>query len=161
MFDALPVGFHFVVVFELLQGPSDIRFQEVSGLNVSTEFESLTEGGENRFTHQLPTRLSFGDITLKRSSPIGSSVSSWARKAMENFEYQPVNVMISLLDANHLPLRNWYVVNAVPKQLDISGFNAMNSELVIETLTLSYHYFTYTDPMTIAGDVAGAVGLSI
>ena len=46
---------HFLVVFELLpQFPYDTRWQEVSGLTVSTEFESWPEGGENRFVHQLP-----------------------------------------------------------------------------------------------------------
>ena len=49
-------GFHFLVVFELLpQFPNDVRFQEVTGLTVSTEFEAWPEGGENRF-EQCPDR---------------------------------------------------------------------------------------------------------
>ena len=161
MFEYPQPGFHFSVVFELPQFPSDIRFQEVSGLSVSTEFEALPEGGENRFTHQLPVRLNYGDITLKRGTPLGSGVSYWARKALEDFEFQPANVMISLLNDKHIPLYNWYVVNAIPKRLEISGFNAMRSEIVIETLVLTYNYFTYADPISLALDAAAALGGSI
>jgi phage tail-like protein len=163
MFDNPPVGFHFLVVFELPQFPTDIRFQEVSGLSVSAEFEALSEGGENRFTHQLPVKLSYGDITLKRGTPLGSGVSWWARKALEDFEFSPVNVLISLLNDQHIPLYNWYVVNAIPKRLEVTGLNAMQSEIAIETLVLTYHYFTYADPVSRALDAAAALsgGVSI
>lgn len=161
MFDLPLAGYHFSVVFELPQFPSDIRYQEVSGLTVSAEFESLSEGGENRFTHQLPARLNYGDLTLKRSAPIGSGVSYWARKALEEFEFKPANLLISLLTKDHIPLANWYVVNAFPKRLDISGFNAMQSEIVTETLVLGYHYFTYVDPASLALDAAAAVSGSV
>lgn len=161
MFDYPQSGLHFSVVFELLpQFPNDIRFQEVSGLSVSTEFEALEEGGENRFTHQLPKRLNYGDITLKRGKFLGSGVLHWARQALENFDYSPTNVMISLLNEDHIPLYNWYVINAVPKRLEVSGINAMNAELVIETLVLSYQYFKYYDPVSVALDAAGALSAS-
>jgi phage tail-like protein len=155
-------GFHFLVVFELpLQTPNDVRFQEVSGLTVSTEFEAWPEGGENRFAHQLPKGLQFGELVLKRGKFLGSGILQWARKAMESFEFTPVNVMISLLNDEHLPLYNWYVVNAVPKRLEISGINAMNNEILVETLALNYQYFKYYDPATVALDAAAAVGAAI
>ena len=155
-------GFHFLVVFELLpQFPNDVRFQEVSGLTVSTEFESWPEGGENRFAHQLPKNLQFGELVLKRGKFLGSGILQWARKAMEQFQYKPTNLMISLLDDNHLPIYNWYVVNAVPKRLEISGINAANNEILVETLALTYQYFKYYDPASIALDAAGAIGASI
>lgn len=161
MFDYPPPGFHFSVVFELPQFPRDIRFQEVSGLAVSTEFEALPEGGENRFSHQLPVRLNYDNITLKRGTPLGSGVSYWARKALEDFEFQPVNLLISLLNDKHIPLYNWYVVNAVPQRLEVSGLNAMQSGIAIETLVLSYQYFTYADPVSLALDAAAAVSGSV
>ncbi len=163
-FDYPAPGFHFLVVFELLQQfPNDVRFQEVSGLSVSTEFEAWPEGGENRFAHQLPKNLQFSELVLKRGKFMGSGVLQWARQAMEGFQFKPTNLMISLLDDTHLPLYNWYVVNAVPKRLEISGINAMNNEILVETLALNYQYFKYYDPATVALDaasaVAGALGL--
>jgi len=155
-------GFHFLVVFELLpQLPNDTRWQEVSGLTVSTEFEAWPEGGENRFSHQLPKSLQFGELVLKRGKFMGSGVLHWARKAMENFEYKPTNVMISLLDEEHLPIYNWYVVGAVPKRLEISGINAGSNEILVETLALQYQYFKYTDAASLALDAAAAIRGSI
>ncbi|ETX04321.1 phage tail protein [Candidatus Entotheonella palauensis] len=148
-------GFHFLVLFELFpQFPNDIRFQEVSGLAVSTKFQPWTEGGENRFTHQLPVGLQFNDVVLKRGRLPGSGILNWARQAVEHFEFKPTNLMISLLNETHLPIYNWYVVNAVPKRLEISGINAMTNEVVVETLTLTYQYFKYYDTTN------PAVGLS-
>jgi phage tail-like protein len=137
-----PVGFHFSVAFELFpQTQQDFRFQEVSGLNVEMEMETIKEGGNNRFSYQLPVRARYDDITLKRGMFIGSGIVLWCRKAMENFEFQPTNVLISLLDENHLPLYNWYVVNAIPKKWQISNLNASENAVVIESLVLSYQYF--------------------
>ncbi len=155
-------GFHFAVVFELLpQFPNDVRFQQVSGLTATTEFQPWPEGGENRFTHQLPKALKFGDLVLKRGKFLGSGILHWARKAIERFEYEPTNLMISLLNEDTVPLYNWYVVNAVPKALDISGIDAMNSQIVVESLTLSYQYFKYYDPASIALDAAAGLSASV
>jgi phage tail-like protein len=159
-------GFHFAVIFELFpQFPNDIRFQSVSGLTVSTQFQAWPEGGENRFSHQLPTRLQFSELVLKRGKFLGSGVLHWAKKAFEDFEFKPTNLMISLLNEQHLPLYNWYVVNAIPKRLEISGVDAMTNELVVETLALEYQYFKYYDPASIALDaaasLAGSVSISI
>ena len=155
------VGFHFLVTFELFpQLPNDLRFQEVSGLTVNMEMESLKEGGENRFVHQLPVRTSYNELVLKRGKFLGSGVLHWCKNAMENFEFKPTNIMISLLNDDHLPLYNWYVINAIPKKLEISGFNAERGEVVIETMTLNYQYFKYYDPASVAMDLAGALTAS-
>src|SRR5262245_24043956 len=155
-------GFHFIVIFELMpQFPYDTRWQEVSGLTVSTEFEAWPEGGENRFAHQLPKSLQFGELVLKRGKFMGSGVLHWARKAMENFEYKPTNLIISLLDEDHLPIYNWRVTGAVPKRLEVSGMNAGSNEILVETLALQYQYFKYMDPASLALDAASAIAGSI
>jgi len=154
------VGFSFLVVFEILpQFPNDIRFQEVTGLSVDVEMETKAEGGELRFVHQLPVRTKYGNVTLKRGKTLGSGILHWYRRAMEHFEFKPSNVLISLMDENNIPLFNWYLVNAIPKRLEVSGINAQNNEIVIESLELSYQYFKYYDPVSLALDLAaGAAG---
>ncbi len=162
MFEYPQVGFHFLVTFELFpQFPNDLRFQEVSGLSVNMDYEPYKEGGENRFIHQLPVRTSYSELVLKRGKFMGSGILHWCKDAIENFEFKPTNILISLLDQNHLPLYNWYVINAIPKKLDISGFNAERSEVVVETLTLHYQYFKYYDPLSAAMDLAGSLTASL
>jgi len=159
-------GWHFLAVFELFpQLPNDVRFQEVTGLNVTMELEPYKEGGENRFIHQLPVRTSFSELVLKRGKFLGSGILSWCTDAIENFNFKPTNILISLLTDEHLPLYNWYVVGAVPKRLEVSGFSAERSEIVIETLALSYRYFKYYDPanaaLGLAGQLTGAISGSV
>ncbi len=137
-----PVGFHFNVAFELFpQTPNDFRFKEVSGLGAEIEMETVKEGGNNRFVHNLPLRTKYDDLVLKRGLFIGSGIIKWCRDAIENFDFHPLNVMISLLNAEHLPLYNWHVINAIPKSWKVSNFNAEENSIVVETLTLSYQYF--------------------
>ncbi len=154
---APPVGFHFLVVFELFpQTPQDFRFQEVSGLDVEMEMEPVKEGGQNRFTHQLPVRARYTDITLKRGLFIGSGITLWCKNAIEDFLFLPTNVLISLLSPEHLPLQSWYVVNAVPKKIQVSNFNAEQNSVVVESLVLSYNYFT---PIGVESLFSGAASI--
>lgn len=134
-----PVGFHFSVSFEPF--PDDFRFQEISGLDVEMEMETFTEGGQNRFSWQLPKRTRYSDITLKRGLLIGSEIISWCKDATENFIFQPVNINIQLLNEKHESIQIWYVVNAIPKKWSVSNFNAQENSIVIESITLSYQFF--------------------
>ena len=135
-------GFHFSVAFELFpQRDIDFRFREVSGLTVSVDTEDVREGGENRFVHKLPEKTTYSDIVLKRGFFTGSNIIDWCRDAIENFNFKPTNVLISLLNEKHEPITSWHIVHAIPTRWEISSFNAEQSEVVIETLTLSYHYF--------------------
>lgn len=161
-FDTPQVGFHFLVLFEILpQFPQDVRFQEVSGLTVDMEMETVAEGGEHRFVHNLPVRSKYGDVTLKRGKFLGSGVLHWARQALDEFRFKPSNVLISLMNADHVPLYNWYLINAIPKKLEISSFNAGNNEIVVETLVLSYQYFKYYDPISVGLDLAAGLSASV
>jgi hypothetical protein len=45
--------------------------------------------------------------------------------------------------------------------LEISGFNAMNNEIVVETLALNYQYFKYYDPVSITLDAAAGATASV
>ena len=154
VFDAPQVGYHFLVLFEIFpQFPNDVKFQEVSGLSVDIEMESKIEGGENRFVHNLPVRSKFGDVTLRRGKFLGSGILHWCKQAIEDFNFKPSNVLISLMNSEHIPLYNWYLINAIPKRLEISGFNAERSEIVVESLVLSYQFFKYYDPVSIGLDL--------
>ena len=137
-----PVGFHFGITFELFpQSPNDFRFQKVQGLSVTVETEDFAEGGENRFVHQLPKRTKYADLTLSRGMFIGSGIVYWCKDAIENFNFLPTNITITLLNEVHVPISAWYVVGAYPIEWAIGDFNAEESKVVIETIKLKYRYF--------------------
>ena len=83
----------------------------------------------------------------------------WCKNAFENFVFEPVNIIISLLNENHIPIQSWYVVNAIPKKWSVSSFNAEQSSIVIESITLSYQYFNIIS-LDSALSLAGSIGAS-
>lgn len=137
------VGFHFSVNFELIpQFSIDTKFQSVSGLKVTLETEAYKEGGENRFKHNLPLNSGYSDLVLKRGLTSNlSGLTMWCNEALENFVFSPANLVISLLNENGIPVKVWYVSHAIPLSYTFSDFNAEESNIVIETITLKYNFF--------------------
>lgn len=137
-----PVGFHFKVTFESLSTKdSDNSFQSVSGLSVDLETEEIAEGGENRFKYKIPVRSKFPNLVLKRGLLVNSEVIKWCKKALENFEIEPLDITVMLLDENHEALQTWNIIRAYPVRWNVGDLNAEESKLVIETLELTYNYF--------------------
>ena len=134
-------SFHFSVIFLGLGPNIEIGFQSVSGLSATIETETIGEGGENRFKHQLPTGVSFQNLTLKRSLRISSTVTAWCEDAIEKFIFKPTDLLVVLHNELHLPLYTWKVVNAYPVSWSVSDFDAESSALAIESLELKYQYY--------------------
>ena len=162
MFEYPLTGFHFLVVFEIFpQLPNDFRFQEVTGLTTDVNLETYNEGGENRFVHRLPGRTKYADLVLKRGMTLVSGVAAWCLDAIENFNYQPTNLLVSLLNEQHLPVSSWYVVNAIPIKYDISGLHAEQSKIVIESITLRYEYYRTLNQSAVVGAVGSLLSGSV
>lgn len=138
-----PRSFHFLVSFlDVGDSAKDIGFQSVSGLNVSMDLETYREGGENRFVHQLPVKSNYSDLTLKRGIVLDSTLIKWCTDTFESMIVKPTDLVISVLNDDHEPLLSWNVKHAWPKKWTVSDLNAESSELVIESMELTYHYFT-------------------
>jgi phage tail-like protein len=146
-----PVGFHFKVEFLGLKAKKDDhQFQSVSGLSIDLETEEIAEGGENRFKHKIPVKTKFPNLVLKRGMLLDSAVIDWCKKALENFEFEPIDITVSLLEkssggsteSDSVPIQSWNIVHAYPVKWTVSDFNAEENKYVIETLEISYNYFT-------------------
>jgi len=130
------------VEFGISQNKNDVRFQSVSGLSVEYDMEEYKEGGENRFTHKLPVRTKYADMVLKRGMLTDSEVIQWFFNAFRDREFVPTDVNVILMNEQSEPLRTWKVAHAIPKKWLMSDLNANDNAIVIETLELSYRYFT-------------------
>lgn len=138
-----PVGFHFrVEVLGLKPNDNDTRFTEVSGLSMEMATEEVAEGGQNRFLQKYPVRAKYPELVLKRGLLTGSEVVGWVRACIEDFDVEPKNVDVHLLNEAHEPLLTWHVVNAFPTRWAASDLNATSNSVVVETLQLFYQYFT-------------------
>jgi phage tail-like protein len=143
------VNFHFQVQFPF--DPSgvtiDVAFQSVSGLDSTLETEPVKEGGENRFTHVVPVRRKYGPLVLKRGllGPDQSILTNYLMQVFANDVFTPFDtVTIHLLDESHQTLLCWSVNNVWPTSWKIGELNAMQGEVLIETLELNYNQLVLT-----------------
>ena len=137
-----PWGFYYRVEFNISKDKNDVRFQSVSGLSVEYDYENFKEGGENRFEHKLPVRTKYADMLLKRGMLTNSEVIKWFFKAFRDREFNPTDINVILMNEKGEPLRTWKVSHAIPKKWLISDLNANDNAIVVETMELSYRYFT-------------------
>jgi phage tail-like protein len=145
-----PWGFYYKVEFIIgslgTLPADDARFQTVSGLSVEYDYESFKEGGENRFEHKLPVRTKYADLMLKRGMLTDSGVIKWFLTAFRDREFSPADINVILMNERGDPLRTWNVAQAIPKKWLVSDLNANESSVVIETMELTYRYFTIQPP---------------
>jgi phage tail-like protein len=145
-----PACFHFKVELNGVDGAnsdSEQRFQEVSGLSVEVETETLREGGENRFEYKLPKRAKYPNLVLKRGLLKGSAFLDWFKSAMNTYfivavyDFKPADITITLLDEADQPVAVWNVVQAYPLKWSMSDLRSSENAVVIETMELAYQYF--------------------
>lgn len=137
-----PWGFYYVVRFDKMLNRNDVRFQTVSGLSVEYDLEEFKEGGENRFIHKLPVRTKYADLVLKRGMLVRSQVTQWFLAAFRDRDFQPRDIDIILMNEKGEPLKSWNVHNAIPRKWSVSDLNSNENAIVVETLELTYRYFT-------------------
>ena len=140
---SMPRSFHFKVEFQDISGvkTNDVKFQDVSGLNAELGVEDVKSGGENRFSHRLPTRAKYSNLVLKRGMLVDSGLIKWFIDAVENFSFSPATVIVKLLDKDHQPLQTWSFIKVWPVKWNVSEFKATENAVVIETIELAYQYF--------------------
>ena len=145
-----PACFHFKVELNGVDGAdsdSEQRFQEVSGLSVEVETETLREGGENRFEYKLPKRAKYPNLILKRGLLKGSAFLDWFKSAMNTYfivavyDFKPADITITLLDEADEPVAVWNVVQAYPLKWSMSDLRSSENAVVIESMELAYQYF--------------------
>ena len=141
-----PPTFYFKLSFSRVSGTLDASFEEVSGISMEMGTEEVSEGGNNRFKHRVPTSVKFTNLVLKRGlAAKNSEVISWCKSTLEEGLVETIetkNIIVHLLNENGDPLKSWSFMNAWPLQWATSDFNTTNNEILIESLEFSFSYFT-------------------
>lgn len=137
-------AFYFKVSFSATLGMADTSFQSVSGLTSKLETEAVAEGGENRYVHNLPTKVTHPNLVLKRGiGKLTSPLVIWCKSVFEaDFAVPivPMPILIHLLNEKGIPVRVWSVMNTFPVSWEVDEFNSTKNEAAIETIELSYTY---------------------
>lgn len=141
MNDDLILGFRFGVFFfagGVIPNPVDIRFQKVSGLSAEVKTQGLVEGGQNLYTHRLPTRVDYNNLILERGMVIGSLLHLEFNEVLSLFKFRPSNVMVTLFGDDKAPLAAWLFLKAFPVKWSTSDLDAGDEGLVIDSMELAY-----------------------
>lgn len=139
-------GFYFQLSFISVWGVAETSFKEVSGISMEMGMEEIAEGGENRFKHRVPTGAKYQNLVLKRGfMTLPSPLALWCQSTIGGGlgdQITTYTVVVNLLSDLGIPIKTWSFANAWPVKWEITPFNSMNNEIVIESLELSYSYFT-------------------
>lgn len=123
-------------------------FSEISGLEVNIEVATYTEGGENGFVHQLPGRMSWPNILLKRGVTNSDALFDWVNKTAGTGFADNGNKLtrssgaITVIGSNGSRLRTWQLQDAFAVRWSGPRFMAGSSDSLDEELELAHHGFT-------------------
>ncbi len=116
-------------------------FTEVSGLDITTEMESVREGGLNDRVHKLPKWTTQSDLVLKKGQTDMDFLWSWYADVIAG-KIARKNGSIYLLDTQGVPAMWWDFIEAFPIKWSGPTFNASQSAVAFESLTLAHHGLT-------------------
>lgn len=123
----------------------DASCQEVTGIQAEFDVETVVEGGENRFVHRLPRYTKYPNLVLKRGIVTKTSfLAEWFSATIGSGMSLPIipqNLLLTLLNAEGLPIVAWGFVNAFPIRWEIAPMDSQDNKILFETLELSYNYF--------------------
>lgn len=136
-------GFRFSVTFFLMpmiKSPLNSKFKRVSGIGVNLSTEELDTSMSKVFQLSIPTGIKYNNITLERGLIKGDvlNANQGFSQLMSAFVLMPSNVLISLLDESSEPLNSWLLLGAYPVKWSLSDFDANNSDVIVETIELTY-----------------------
>lgn len=120
-----------------LDGITQAAFQEVSGLDSSTEIVEFREGGENTSVRKLPGKTTYSDIVLKWGITDSQELYDW-RKSVMFGSVERKNGSIILLDDTGEEKLRWNFFRAWPSKWEGPDFNATSDDVAIESITLAH-----------------------
>jgi len=116
----------------------DISFQEVTGLDISSESVEYRHGNAPNGTINMPSLLKYSDVTLKKAVfSSDNSFYNWISEIKLNTTNR-MNVSIRLLNENGDTSFTWQLINAFPIQVTPSDMNSTASEAAIESIVFAH-----------------------
>ena len=111
-------------------------FTECSGVTVEREATPYTEGGVNDYVHQLPGRVSYSQVTLKRGLA-DNALWDWFTQGLYDGKVERRNVTIILYNADLSEAKRWDMPEAYPVKWSGPDLNSETQELAIESVEIA------------------------
>jgi phage tail-like protein len=127
-------GYNFLVEID---GVTQAGFQEVSGLDASTDATDYREGSDPMHTRKLPGLNKFAPITLKRGITDSDELWRWRATVIDG-NVDRRNGSIILMDQTGQERLRWNFFNAWPSKWTGPALNATSSAVAVETLEITH-----------------------
>jgi phage tail-like protein len=126
------------VFFQLSIAGNDLgAFHTCEGLGAQMEVEQFTEGGNNGFTWQLPSRISWSNITMTR--PVtgeSAKILEWFNETIQEVDREDGEIVALAPDLT--PIVRWQVLGIVPIRWQGPSFDPSQSQVATETLEFAH-----------------------
>ena len=120
-------------------------FTEVSGLGSETEVveHKIMGPGNIEVVRKIPSRLKWGDITLKRGITMNLDMWDW-RKQVEDGDVSGSrqNGSIYMHDQEGAIVAQWDFTDGWPSKISGPSLGSDKNEIAIEELTIVHEYIT-------------------
>lgn len=134
-------------------------FSEVSGIGMTVQTEDVKEGGENTFTHKLPTGIEYPNLVLRRGLA-DTALWDWIEDVVGSLQLMPTlelknlplvpsgdrkNVRVILKGMDGTEQWGWQFKQAYPVQWTGPEFDATQSAVAMESLELVHRGLSRID----------------
>ena len=130
----LPV-FHFTVEW----GGQRVGFSEVTGLTQENQAIEYRDGSFPEYSSiKMPGLRKFSNVVLKRGIvKSDNDFSNWILTVKLN-TVERRDLVISLLNEQHLPVMVWKIHHAFPVKVEGPGLKASGNEIAIESIEVAH-----------------------
>lgn len=124
-------------------------FSEVNGLKITTEFQEVRSGGLNNMHFKIPTKLTFGEVTMKRGifsnqadkdksskdlfDALKKRIDLDQPKIFTGTQFKDINITL-VTDAMDANVCKWTLLNPALVSWELSSLAASNNDIAFETL---------------------------
>jgi phage tail-like protein len=135
------VGLRFWIEIDGLEIAS---FDECSALTMETEMYDYSEGGLNTYTHKMPVRTKYSNITLKRGMDPSGDLFKWYCDTMDwyaqgpNGAHKRKNVTITLYNTKGDAVIKYHLRNAYPVKWTGPELKAAAGAVAVESLEFAH-----------------------
>lgn len=133
-------GFKFWVEVDGLQVAG---FSECSGLSIEIETHEHAEGGWNLYTHKLPGRVKYGNITLKRGLDPGQDLFKWFSDVAKDIRNKRKNVTITMYCPDGSIAKSWALQKALPIKWTGPDLKTDAGATAIESIEFTHEGLTF------------------
>lgn len=137
---AVTVGFSVEV-----DGQSIGVFTSIEGLSFEIKLDPVTEGGNNGFIHQLPSRVTYQNVKLKRPvNKDSQTIVNWFNKLIREMNSGKATRSTMKITAKNTAgddVATWNLQGVIPVKWQGPGLNTDSAKQAEETLELAHHGF--------------------